>query len=94
MRFVYTSPGRKIVVYPNVVELWVDEVRVVAYTPEEWAAMVSFVGIRGLFPEPDDIERVGAMLHRQEVARRAAAFDVTMPASPSPLGEKRPSPAQ
>lgn len=55
-----TSPNREIRHYPNVIELWQDGTKVIAYTPEEWAVMVQFVGIRSLAPCPPDRVRLPA----------------------------------
>lgn len=42
-------------VYPNVIEVYnnfADDEPVLKLTPEEWAEMVTFVGITGLHNEP------------------------------------------
>jgi len=49
----YISPGRYVIVYPNVIELWQNNEKVIAYTPEEWGALVEIVGIKGLWRDAD-----------------------------------------
>lgn len=45
---IYTSLRRELRVYPNVVEVWEDGCKVIAFTTDEWARMVIDVGLRAV----------------------------------------------